>query len=787
MKKLLLLVGALAGLVAGAGNLAVIEGGDEYATLEAAIGAAQNGDRVRLLANQTSNCKVTKLTKSLTLDLDGKTLTCGGYSSAAYFIVVNGTDAALEIVNGSIVCGDGCNGPAKVTKGSLTMDGVTVSGAKIATIMISKDMSATLTDCSITSASGLAGVYVNGGTAELTDTKVSITGVADASKAWQSASVAVTGGGTVTITGKGGEYSGEDLSLAVNSSSTGKITVRGGTFTGAFAVPNKSSLEICGGTFDEDPTDYVNTDCYDVDEPEIGVFVVSQKGLSEDTVAQIDTEEGETFYFDSFDAALAELKSGDYLTLIQDATMSKPYEVTFPCTLDFEGCKVTGSFASGYAFYCAESNAVADTWFEICDGSFECAFCDGFIKVDGTGVGATLTELVVNNSGNSGEDPEVWAANGSTLNINGCKIYGDSRYYAAVLSSRLSSITMEDTSVTVPAPSAKYYNCAIATSYGGTIEVNGSGTYEGYTYGAYIWSSGGAITINGGTFKATAGSDGYALRADYANSQNAGATSSCTITVNDGAIDGVIWGRGTYSPPGRSTKIYLNGGTYTNFSITDGTTSNDKIVINDGQYDHDPSNWAKEGYEGKLNEETGMYEIVEKFIAKVTGGAEETSYTTVAAAIAAAKAGAGTTVVILKPIEGAVAPEPGVTVVFAAGQDMSKVTCGVPDRYDAGVYNPVTQKDGSVKLVLDETAVRPIYAAATPFAVSDATVSIAVGNPKKGLSYAIAQAGEVTDEYVPVAATWTSGAALKGGAVLQMSRPSADRQFYRIAVKDLND
>jgi len=118
---------------------------------------------------------------------------------------------------------------------------------------------------------------------------------------------------------------------------------------------------------------------------------------------------------------------------------------------------------------------------------------------------------------------------------------------------------------------------------------------------------------------------------------------------------------------------------------------------------------------------------------------------------------------------------------------MSKVTCGVPDRYDAGVYNPVTQKDGSVKLVLDETAVRPIYAAATPFAVSDATVSIAVGNPKKGLSYAIAQAGEVTDEYVPVAATWTSGAALKGGAVLQMSRPSADRQFYRIAVKDLND
>ena len=79
-------------------------------------------------------------------------------------------------------------------------------------------------------------------------------------------------GGTVTI--NGGTFEGTTASVfSYNRGTT--ITINGGNFKGALSEGNHTSIIVQGGTFDSDPTAYVDTNSYTVTNNNDGTWTVS--------------------------------------------------------------------------------------------------------------------------------------------------------------------------------------------------------------------------------------------------------------------------------------------------------------------------------------------------------------------------------------------------------------------------------------------------------------------------------------------------------------------------------
>ena len=120
-----------------------------------------------------------------------------------------------------------------------------------------------------------------------------------------------------------------------------------------------------------------------------------------------------------------------------------------------------------------------------------------------------------------------------------------------------SDVEIRNTNISVSETNS-YYSNAIAVSFDGRVDVY-SGTFTGYQYGAYIYTSGGIINIYGGTFNAET-----ALRAD--NDDNVPKNSE--INVYGGSF------RGGYTV-GTEAKLAITGGTFSSdpsVYIADGCT-----------------------------------------------------------------------------------------------------------------------------------------------------------------------------------------------------------------------
>ena len=237
-------------------------GSQGYESLTEAIDAAQDGQTVTLLADATEDVVISK---SITLDLGGKTLTNTNAGKATISV----TGGTVTVQNGNVVGGTSYYN-IEVTKGSnanLTLTDVTATAGNTGSSMI--DNWGTLTITSGTYTGGLNVVKSEEGSV------LNISGgtfTREAAPRW-----GITGTvlvyGTTTITG--GTFNEKSTSTNARVVVTGRVNgytsityVKGGTFNGngnnvfhhLSPAQADDSFEVSGGTFNKSIPDYYCAD-----------------------------------------------------------------------------------------------------------------------------------------------------------------------------------------------------------------------------------------------------------------------------------------------------------------------------------------------------------------------------------------------------------------------------------------------------------------------------------------------------------------------------------------------
>ena len=239
--------------------------GGEFDTLAAAINEAQTGDTLKIIADiDLGTTGVTISGKSLTLNLNGKTITYSGDRTAI----------TLSDGVGLNVTDDGSGGIVKATSGSaiwnnstgtVMVEGGTVTASGSSGSAIDNNSTGTVAvNGGTVSASGYSGTAINNstGTVMVTDGTVSASG---------SSGIAIWNTSTGTVTVEGGTVSASDSSgIAIRTHSNGTVTVSGtakvtSTNTAVnegtifiYEAPSdtpKNVLEITGGTVENTAVD----------------------------------------------------------------------------------------------------------------------------------------------------------------------------------------------------------------------------------------------------------------------------------------------------------------------------------------------------------------------------------------------------------------------------------------------------------------------------------------------------------------------------------------------------
>lgn len=288
-------------------------GNGKYETLAAAIEAAQNGDTVKLLANETVDSTIS-VNKNLALDLNGKTLTgtnCRALhiTSGKLELTGTGTVKSTDIaVNSSVVRVGDNNGEARSVElvigkdvviespnsygvgafGTATTEKLTIYG----TIKSTATTNESYDGCAVTtlgtdtstpatiiikggakiSATNTNAIYLPAGTLSVEGGEITgTTGIY-----FKSTNMTISGG---TITGNGEQRSYQEYhnggistgeAVTIDSCNypggIGSVSIRGGEFSSTHANAigsynsNSGSLQtnfVTGGTFSSNPTAYV--------------------------------------------------------------------------------------------------------------------------------------------------------------------------------------------------------------------------------------------------------------------------------------------------------------------------------------------------------------------------------------------------------------------------------------------------------------------------------------------------------------------------------------------------
>ena len=324
----------------------------------------------------------------------------------------------------------------------------------------------------------------------------------------------------------------------------------------------------------------------------------------EETVAMIGAKE-----YTTLTAAITAAKDGDTIKLLKDVTVTKPIEVMKSRTLDLNGHVLTAATAStatvknSAIWVTAEKvNLTIDgttagsgmTMEDTHDTNWE-AKVWGFVDLRDGSAGSTVTinggsytgstcasdnnhytalftvgsesKLVLNNVSAETDERVVKASgcgevvvSGGTYNITGINAFLGAAFEtktASFTDMKLtakyggcvqvgSNATLENCEIKVTdirTGDGTYLNCAVAVQYGGTATVK-SGIYTA-PYAAYVYSSGGTINIENGTFTGV-------VRADATTGKTA------TINIKNGSFNGEIQKGGG---PGSET-ISITGGTF---------------------------------------------------------------------------------------------------------------------------------------------------------------------------------------------------------------------------------
>ncbi len=309
--------------------------GAKYATLAEAINAAQDGQTVRLLADATEDVVISK---SITLDLGGKTLTNTNAGKATISV----TGGTVTVQNGSVIGGTSYYN-IEVTKGSnanLTLTDVNATAGNNGSSMI--DNYGTLTITSGTYTGGLdtvknepsAKLNITGGTFTLTKgTSKGFTGV-------------VFNYGELTISG--GEFIQSDKSAPYgqaqvihtdkSGSAAPSTVITGGTFknlctrTTAWTVRATNAADgatkVSGGAFNKEVKDYYCADGFIPTKNADGTYGVKEGKF----VAEVGSKKYETLA-----DAIRLATKGKTVKLLADVEQNTQLTINKSITLDLNG------------------------------------------------------------------------------------------------------------------------------------------------------------------------------------------------------------------------------------------------------------------------------------------------------------------------------------------------------------------------------------------------------------------------------------------------------------------
>lgn len=224
-----------------------------YSTLAEAINAAQAGQTVRLLADVEQNAQLA-IDKSITLDLNGKTIKISGYTAEKAQVSVKGNltiQDSSEAQTGKI-CSDYTGTAGRVVSvengGKLTIAGGTIttegmSGLSGSAVYIASGAEVNMTGgaVKVDAKRGNVAMNVKESTGVFTMSGGSV--IAEAGDGTETYITAISGSSGSTIQISAGTVSGPQALFARSSATT----ITGGSFTGSITVKNGS---ISGGTFD---------------------------------------------------------------------------------------------------------------------------------------------------------------------------------------------------------------------------------------------------------------------------------------------------------------------------------------------------------------------------------------------------------------------------------------------------------------------------------------------------------------------------------------------------------
>lgn len=300
-------------------------GSQGYESLQAAIAAAQDGQTVTLLADATEDVVISK---SITLDLGGKTLTN-----------TNVGNATISVQSGTVT----------------VKNGNVVGGTDYYNIEAKKDANLTLTDVTATAGNTGSSMIDNWGT--LTITSGTYTGGLNVVKSEEGSVLNISGGtftretaprwgitgtvlvyGTTTITG--GTFNEKSTSTNARVVVTGRVGgydsityVKGGTFNGngnnvfhhLSPAQADDSFEVSGGTFNKSIPDYYCADGFIPTKNAGGTYGVKEGQY----VAKVGSKKYETLA-----DAVAAAQDGQTVRLLADVALDAQIATGKAITID---------------------------------------------------------------------------------------------------------------------------------------------------------------------------------------------------------------------------------------------------------------------------------------------------------------------------------------------------------------------------------------------------------------------------------------------------------------------
>ena len=629
-------------------------GDTEYTTLQDAIDAAENGGTITLLANINTPTTSYVIRKSLTIDLNGQTITADGYDSV-FAIEGEGNHVVINATNGGKVIAVENSGSA----GKYAM----------AVWLAGKD--STLT--------------INGG-----EFSQSITSTSDPQM-----DMIYTSKGVITINGGTFRSGTPKWTLNIKDSAykdgSANIIVNGGTFVGydprnAENEGKGTSLVAEGVGVDADSTN--------------GTFT-AKPGM----VAQIVDADGNSVaaYAGHYDA-IAAAKDGETVILLSDRQNYVTNTINANITIDLNG--KTLSVGNNNPFF--RTNGEVTIQNGTITSDMPCAIVNAYNKltlknVKITGVTGNKGKNLVNVCSNAEvtiDKDTVLTASGSngaavfigqdadakyTLNVYG-KVIRESKSFAISGNGSYKGTT---TINIYDGAEVKSASVAIYHPQAGVINVNG-GLVEGY---CAIGIKSGTLNINGGTVRGTADDhvlddsnstsgtiiyDGSAIVVD---SRATGYAGNVNINVTGGTVESrystAIREIGEQDKPDMTqlTKLNVTGGNVFGASSNSGNVTNDMLVrdipvsnvsVSGGAFKHEvPQNYCAPGFVPKTNDDsTYGVEIKEDMVAEVLDAQGNTvgAYGKLADAITAAKN--GETVKLLSNVTEAVTIPAGKTITL---------------------------------------------------------------------------------------------------------------------------